>query len=109
MLAVIFKGIWVRKNRFIFENKFEGPANVIQVAIANLEEFREAQKLKEGLDDKGMSKANVKWSVEGITKINFDAAIDDENQRMRIGLIARNCKGEILFSTYIGKPFIGKI
>lgn len=46
----------------------------------------------------GESRMLTKWQkpVEGIIKVNFDAALDVENKKLGIGLIARNYRGEVL-------------
>lgn len=97
-------------NKFIFESKVKNPANLIQRILANLEEFREAQKLAKGTEAREvLTRVHIKWNapVEGITKVNIDAAIVNENKKLRIGQLARSSRGEVMFSAYTGKLFSG--
>lgn len=43
-IVVIFRGLWLRRNKHIFENIFDSPAKVINMALTHLAEYKEAQK-----------------------------------------------------------------
>lgn len=47
--------------------------------------------------------------AEGYTKINFDAATNKENQKMGIGVIARDRIWEILIALCAAKDFIREL
>ncbi|KAF5458381.1 hypothetical protein F2P56_022412 [Juglans regia] len=38
-VAVIMRGIWYRRNKYVFENKFWRPGNVVQMAVTGLEDY----------------------------------------------------------------------
>lgn len=46
-MAVVLRGIWLRGNVFVFENKFEGPDGIFIQAAASLVEFQQAQQKKD--------------------------------------------------------------
>ncbi|KAF5470133.1 hypothetical protein F2P56_010667 [Juglans regia] len=52
---------------------------------------------------------DTKWKPpdEGVTKVNFDTAIDKPNNKVGLGIVARNYKGELLFSLCASKMFSG--
>ncbi|XP_041004152.1 uncharacterized protein LOC121249517 [Juglans microcarpa x Juglans regia] len=57
------------------------------------------------------TRRDVKWMppIADFTKVNFDAAIDQAEKKMGIGVVGRNFKGELLFSVYAVKMFIGPV
>lgn len=86
-ISVIFACIWSRRNKAVFEEKFDNPSKVVQTALFNLKVFQESD------DDKGEQQNQVrrrrmetKWlpPTEDVTKINFDAAMNKAKQKMGI-------------------------
>ncbi|KAG6629647.1 hypothetical protein CIPAW_14G099600 [Carya illinoinensis] len=87
-IAVICRRLWIRMNRFVFDNNFEAPATLITRALVE---------------------NNVKWEapLAAILKLNFDVAMDQEHSKLSIDLIARNHKGEVMFSAFLSGFFTG--
>lgn len=78
-IAVICRGLWMRRKRFTFDSKVEDPATLIKRALAELQEFWEAQKMDMGEEVRELqSRVNIKWHapLDDTTKVNFDAVID---------------------------------
>ncbi|KAG2685531.1 hypothetical protein I3760_10G129600 [Carya illinoinensis] len=112
MLAVIFAGIWHRRNRAVFEDKFDGPGMVIKKATMMLEGFQEAGGILSGQNKiAGTSRAKTKWlpPLEQVTKINFDASVDKVGKKMGMGVVARNHEGELMFSICVARCFVGDV
>ncbi|KAF5477664.1 hypothetical protein F2P56_004283 [Juglans regia] len=109
-VAMILKGLWFRRNRMVFEGKFDSPSKVIAAAISGLKCFQESR--LEGNQTKGVNiqrRKDTKWKPpdEGVTKVNFDAAIDKPNNKVGLGIVGRNYEGELLFSLCASKMFSG--
>ncbi|KAF5476041.1 hypothetical protein F2P56_007786 [Juglans regia] len=109
-VAMILKGLRFRRNRMVFEGKFDSPSKVIAAAISGLKCFQESR--LEGNQTKGVNiqrRKDTKWKPpdEGVTKVNFDAAIDKPNNKVGLGIVARNYEGELLFSLCASKMFSG--
>ncbi|XP_042964743.1 uncharacterized protein LOC122298967 [Carya illinoinensis] len=66
-------------------------------------------KLEEMKGPMHQTRKNTKWMPpdEGISKVNFDAAIDKTNYRLGLGIAGRNHVGEVLFSFSSSKLFSG--
>ncbi|KAF5471851.1 hypothetical protein F2P56_008617 [Juglans regia] len=93
--------IWHRRNRAVFEDRFDGPGLVIKKAAMMLEGFQEAEGILSGQKQiAGTSRANTKWleALEQVTEINFDASVDKVGKKMGMGEVARNHEGELMFS-----------
>lgn len=58
-----------------------------------------------------ISRSSTVWSPpsEGVIKVNFDATIDEVNQKLGIGLIAINHMGEVMFTTCVGRHFVDHV
>ncbi|KAF5441933.1 hypothetical protein F2P56_037100 [Juglans regia] len=100
--VVVMRRIWLKRNRFIFENKFYNPKQVISMAGEGLEDYKTAQNninvpLEIGGGSHGMQK---KWkkSSTNMVKANWDATMDFENKRMGMGIVFRDEDGEVLAS-----------
>ncbi|KAF5472027.1 hypothetical protein F2P56_008777 [Juglans regia] len=100
-VAVIMRGMWLRRNRFIFENKFSTPRSIIRTAKDFLIEYHE---LEEGTANPGRpnnrisSEDSHKWLLPGENsfKANWDAACDIKHRQMGKGVIIRDEKGEVI-------------
>ncbi|KAF5475754.1 hypothetical protein F2P56_007529 [Juglans regia] len=100
-MAVVMRRIWLRRNRFIFENKFYSPKQVILMARECLEDYKIAHMSIIGCRGGGGSHgAQKKWKNPGtnMIKANRDAAMDLENKRMRMRIVFRDEEGEVLVS-----------
>lgn len=111
-ISVILAGIWKRRNMAVFEDKFDSPNKVVQKALLNLKNFKDVDDAIVEPQTQGIcTRRGVKWmpSTTDFTKVNFDAAIDQAEKKMGIGVVGRNFKGELLFSVYAVKMFIGPV
>ncbi|KAF5449835.1 hypothetical protein F2P56_030240 [Juglans regia] len=110
----IMRGLWLRRNTFVFENKLLSHNNVIRAAIDSLEEYQttnvqmtENRSRAEGLDQK--------WKPPNVNclKANWDAALDVKLRRVGLGVIIRNNKGEVMATgcdskSYVEQPAIAE-
>ncbi|KAF5481894.1 hypothetical protein F2P56_002506 [Juglans regia] len=104
-VAVIMRGLWMRMNSFIFDNKFLNPSSIIRATRESLEEYHLAE---EGTTDSsrgGDSRVEViqKWSPPGANsfKANWDAACNVKLRKMGVGVIIRDENGAVT-TTYCG-------
>ncbi|XP_040988941.1 uncharacterized protein LOC121236557 [Juglans microcarpa x Juglans regia] len=98
-VAVIMRGLWMRRNSFSFENKFLNPSSIIISARESLEEYHLAE---EGIADSsrgGDSRVEViqKWSPLGANnfKANWDATCNVKHRKMGVGVIIRDENGAV--------------
>ncbi|XP_040997158.1 uncharacterized protein LOC121243156 [Juglans microcarpa x Juglans regia] len=98
-VAVIMRGLWMRRNNFIFENKFLNPSSIIRSIRDSLKEHHLAE---EGIADssrRGDSRVEViqKWSPPGANsfRANWDAACNVKHRKMGIDVIIRNENGKV--------------
>ncbi|XP_035543583.1 uncharacterized protein LOC118347671 [Juglans regia] len=98
-MVVIMKNIWYRRNKFVFYTHFLSPAQVIRIAAINLEDYSSAlRKGGEGVVQKCITRRGLGWRrPEGESfKANFDAAINEVEQTMGLGVVIRDCNGQLL-------------
>ncbi|XP_040988986.1 uncharacterized protein LOC121236609 [Juglans microcarpa x Juglans regia] len=104
--SVIIKGLWIRINVFIFENKFLSLSSVIKLAKENLEELLSTE---DGAVESGNPSSRVdmlqKWKapIENCFKANWDATFDIKQRKMGIQIIIRDEKGEVIAAYYGSK------
>ncbi|KAF5459301.1 hypothetical protein F2P56_023259 [Juglans regia] len=94
----------------VFEDKFVSPSKVITAAISSLNSYQEArveENQNKGLNSQRRKDTEWKPPDEGVTKVNFDAAIDKTNNRVGMGIVAKTYKGELLLSFCASKMFSG--
>ncbi|KAF5458729.1 hypothetical protein F2P56_022739 [Juglans regia] len=109
-VAMIFKELWFRRNRMVFDGKFDSPSKVITATISSLRSYQEARvegNQNNGLNSQRRKDTKSKPLDEGVTKVNFDATIDKTNNRVGMGIEARKYKGELLLSICASKMFSG--
>ncbi|XP_035541705.1 uncharacterized protein LOC118344698 [Juglans regia] len=95
LVACTMRRIWLRRNSFIFEKKFECPRSLLLAAKQNMDDFRAANvNLKPNHVDTSL----VRWEKPDtmVCKVNWDAALDVKNKKVGIGVIIRDSEGEIL-------------
>lgn len=87
-IATTWRTIWLRRNKFIFENQFYFPRNLIQMSSEGMEDFEFAQMaLKERYNDGVRSNSNrsQKKPDFNVVKANWDAILDTKSKRMDWG------------------------
>ncbi|XP_041011371.1 uncharacterized protein LOC121255160 [Juglans microcarpa x Juglans regia] len=99
------RGLWMRMNNFIFDNKFMNPSSIIRSARESLEEYHLAEEGLPVSSREWVSRVEViqKWSPPGANsfKVNWDAACNIKQRKMRIGVIIRDENGAAT-ATYCG-------
>ncbi|XP_018820941.2 uncharacterized protein LOC108991215 [Juglans regia] len=98
-VAVIMRGIWYRRNKYVFENKFWRPGNVVQMAVTGLEDYYSVNEKKTGLNKgKGEDRGKSHWRcpVDVDFKVNFDGAFDQSSSKIGMGVVIRDKKGEVV-------------
>ncbi|XP_042979713.1 uncharacterized protein LOC122309937 [Carya illinoinensis] len=99
-IAVVLYQLWKRRNRWVFDNKFQSPSIIYKNATDELEVFKQVGLLqKQQVADTGMQnqeRVRVLWEPAGANcyKFNFDAAFDKNNNTMGIGGVLRDSRGE---------------
>ncbi|XP_040987787.1 uncharacterized protein LOC121235506 [Juglans microcarpa x Juglans regia] len=74
---------------------------VIKTALSTLKEYKEAQgskSVKRCGGERRQEQQQWKKPVEGTLKANFNAAIDEANQRMGVGVVIRDSEGKLMAS-----------
>ncbi|KAF5461926.1 hypothetical protein F2P56_017985 [Juglans regia] len=110
------RGIWGRRNAFIFEKVFGSPGKVVRLALLSLEEHQEANNRREaGQEIREGNRMDRKWKrpMPGLYKLNFDAAVDLKNRRIGIGIVIRDSNGEVMVTVcsrkdHVISPFIAE-
>ncbi|XP_040996238.1 uncharacterized protein LOC121242452 [Juglans microcarpa x Juglans regia] len=99
VFCVIARGIWLRRNKLVFDDLFSHPTSVANQAIKALEDFNSVQIIARTNGPRHQMDSHV-WShpPEGCIKINWDAALSSTNGRIGIGLVARDHEGFIIAS-----------
>ncbi|KAG7941873.1 hypothetical protein I3843_16G069700 [Carya illinoinensis] len=109
-IVMILRGLWYRRNQLVFEGKFENPSRVVTNAISSLKCFQTSQAdMIQIKVPSPVRRKDTNWKPPdvGVSKLNFDAAIDKVGNRMGLGIVARNHLGELLFSFSTSRLFSG--
>ncbi|XP_042939386.1 uncharacterized protein LOC122274411 [Carya illinoinensis] len=105
LVAVLMRLLWLRRNSFIFEEKFKDPDSVIRSARAVIEDFQEARidesKIKSPVTIGSGSQRWIK-PTQGFIKANWDASLGTQN--LGLGIVLRNGIGEVLACACYKKP-----
>lgn len=97
MFAVILWQIWGSRNSFIFEKIHYSLDFCFSKANDRLLEYRKAivkpEKVKDG-------RATAAWMPPeaGFIKVNVDAAVNEQDERIGIGIVARDESGKVLYA-----------
>ncbi|KAF5471734.1 hypothetical protein F2P56_008507 [Juglans regia] len=104
LFAMTVRGIWQRRNKLVFEGSFLHPTLLPQNASQQLADFKAVQ-LAPNSTTRIHPNHVVTWNPPpvGIIKINWDAALWEAHDRLRIGLVARDHEGSILASKIVAK------
>ncbi|XP_042942755.1 uncharacterized protein LOC122276934 [Carya illinoinensis] len=109
MFSVIARSIWLRRNKLLFEGSFLHPNILLRQATQSLEEFKTAQASK-------MVKSQLasihpsRWTPppSSWVKINWDAAVNVDQGRVGIGLVARDHEGSTLATKKLFVPCLAE-
>ncbi|XP_042972682.1 uncharacterized protein LOC122304475 [Carya illinoinensis] len=100
-IATTMRRIWLRRNLFIFEQKFYSPRELVLKTNEGLEDFRSAQiLLKENRPGGMRGRLCRRWKKPGTNEViaNWDAALDTKNRTMGMRIFIRDANGEVLAS-----------
>lgn len=107
LVAITMRHIWLRRNKWVFEEQFTGPKRVIRKAIEDFEVYREAQETSCGQKSSTVrtETREVRWKKPevGEVKVNWDAAFNQKTMKMGVGIVIRDEKGEVLVSLSMPK------
>lgn len=79
LCAIICRNIWLRRNSFVFEEKFKSPNAIMNQAASQLDKFQEAQlKATKCLTRQPEPYAIKKWQPPNTntTKANWDVSLN---------------------------------
>ncbi|XP_042974818.1 receptor-like protein 52 [Carya illinoinensis] len=100
-VVMMLRNIWHHRNKVIFDKQFLGPTTVVQMSLVGYEDFKVAQRRLGGeveqKNDRVGSGGGKGWKKrEGLQlKANFDAALNVSSLSMGIGIVIRDCNGEV--------------
>ncbi|KAF5470770.1 hypothetical protein F2P56_011261 [Juglans regia] len=93
-VAATMRGIWTRRNNTLLGKEFKHPNALYQLAKTELVLYREA--LAEDIRAKLTANAGFpRWSKpeEGLFKVNWDAAVNQKDRKIGIGVLIRDHHG----------------
>jgi ribonuclease HI len=107
-VAVIARLIWSRRNNVVFGGDFMSPKHILEAASSQLENFSKAEAGRRMRSTVRPVPEVVQWNKPnpGWIKLNWDAAIDSGNQKMGIGIIARDHTGSVLAAVCASRPHV---
>jgi ribonuclease HI len=108
IFVFVARQIWFRRNKFIFDGKFQSPSMVNQIATTQLQGYRKVEE-EHRRGRSAVPVPTVPWWKKppaGSTKLNWDAAIDKQGARMGVGVVARNHNGDVVGAMCMTKPHI---
>ncbi|XP_042939343.1 uncharacterized protein LOC122274364 [Carya illinoinensis] len=109
LFSVIARSIWLRRNKLLFEGSFLHPNILLRQASQSLEEFKIAQASKK-VKTQVASIHPSRWTPppSNWVKINWDAAVNVDQGRIGIGLVARDHEGSILATKKLSVPSLAE-
>jgi ribonuclease HI len=96
--AVIARKIWFRRNTVVHGGEFSHPNVLLQEAVSSFTDYKNIN-AKDGRPPQlPITRVPTKWQFPppGLYKVNWDAAIDSLNKRMGMGIIVRDCAGQVI-------------
>jgi ribonuclease HI len=100
LMAVIARRIWLRRNAWLFERRFDHPNTVYDEASRSFLDFKRCNiKEQESSVSEGRKEAQsgkqTCWipPPDGVIKVNWDAALNVAKGWIGLGIIARDSKG----------------
>ena len=111
LIVAVCWSIWHSRNLFLFKNKKEDPQLSVAAAEAMVQSYSRIQ-MPQMQGNSQQSTANQKqWKhpPEGWFKVNVDAAVRVEQQRIGMGIVIRNSRGKVIAAAIKPSKFIGKV
>ncbi|KAL2939333.1 hypothetical protein RDABS01_000165 [Bienertia sinuspersici] len=95
--AMVTWSIWNARNDLIFEDHYCSPEACYNKAMDLLQEF---QRVNNTALNREKRRTEAKWQPpkDDVIKVNFDAAISTEFDRVGLGIIGRDVEGKVMFA-----------
>jgi ribonuclease HI len=105
--VIVAHKIWLRRNLMVFGGSIPSPSILVKGAKEVLEEFRKSFEEVPSREIEG-PRATSRWSKPdaGFIKLNWDAALDARQNRMGVGIIARDELGKVRAALSTALPYI---
>jgi ribonuclease HI len=105
--VIVAHKIWLRRNLMVFGGSIPSPSILVKGAKEVLEEFRKSFGEVPNQEIEG-PRATSRWSKPdaGFIKLNWDAALDVRQNRMGVGIIARDELGKVRATLSTALPYI---
>jgi hypothetical protein len=107
LAVIIAHKIWLRRNLMVFGGPIPSPSVLVKGAKDLLGDFRKSSEDASNREN-GSHRAISRWSkpVAVSIKLNWDAALDVRQNRMGVGIIARDEMGEVKAALCTTLPYI---
>jgi hypothetical protein len=107
LATIVARLIWLRRNNMVFGGKFMSLVQILETAISQMESFNKAEKGRRMTSHKRPAQTTI-WRKPclGWIKLNWDATIDVKQQKMVIGIIARDHAGAVLVAVSASRPHV---
>jgi ribonuclease HI len=96
LALTVARFIWLRGNRFVFEELFTAPSQVARQAMESCEGFNEAT-VGSQISVVATSPSHAKWMLPppGRLKVNWDASVNQQRRCMGMGVVVRDHNGRL--------------
>lgn len=101
--------IWHSRNLLIFERKKEDPAIPVAKAEATIEAYRRIKSSHMQTNTRKKNELTWKPTPKGWFKVNTDATIQIQDQRVRLGILIRDSKGGFVAAAMKTSKFFDNI
>ncbi|XP_042950559.1 uncharacterized protein LOC122282640 [Carya illinoinensis] len=97
IVTEVLYGLWKRRNEAIFEGRFKSPSVTFQLALQEVEATKLTQDKPRESQARLTAVMRTLWRPPRMDymKVNVDAAMDRKMGRMGIGIVVRDCNGEV--------------
>jgi hypothetical protein len=115
LMVVLSRGIWLRRNKLIFESIFTHPQVVFNEAVAFIEEYRRYNRCEdEQVNISGVlssTRPPMSWKPPplGFIKVNWDASVNAKKKYIGIGIAARDNNGNFLGARAVTKSVVATL
>jgi hypothetical protein len=97
LMVVVFRSIWLRRNKMVFEEQFSSPLTVFNDASRHYKDFRLAhlkEKMVRQLNTNTFNSSKL-WTSPNLEcgKVNCDASLNSRNGVIGLGCVIRNDEG----------------
>jgi hypothetical protein len=107
-VAITMRLLWLRRNTWVFYGVFQTPAGLVRVVHDQEEAFCIVEQGRRRQTNIIQPMVIQRWNKPpfGVIKLNWDAIVDKEGQKMGVGIIARDHHGTILVVLVTSRLFI---